>query len=228
MVRSAHERFRCGRNDRDLCHRRRGVWRLHEQQPGFGRRVERLSPLLRTIRERPRVHLHRQLGGGESRGLRRHDGLHDDEQDRRARGVLRGCRLAGAWLALRVRSVQLQHAGGILLLLVRRCWHRCGVPQTDRRPLLHSGRTLFVQCRRLWIRRGTTGPGGCNNGDSSTCTCATACERVCATCDYACLRNCSTDAQCTDLLDSEGNALTCSSCPQGVCNAGFSACDAKR
>ena len=71
-----------------------------------------------------------------------------------------------------------------------------------------------------------SGPGICKNGDSSTCNCGTACERVCATCDYYCARNCSTDAQCAGLTDSSGNPLTCSSCPEGVCNAGFSACSA--
>ena len=70
----------------------------------------------------------------------------------------------------------------------------------------------------------TSGPGTCKNGDSSTCSCGTACDRVCATCSYACLRNCSTDSQCAGLTDSSGNPLVCSSCPQGVCNAGFSAC----
>jgi hypothetical protein len=72
------------------------------------------------------------------------------------------------------------------------------------------------------------GPGTCKNGDSSTCSCATSCQHVCATCDYACLRNCSADSQCSDLTDSSGAPLVCSTCPQGVCNAGFSACDAKR
>ncbi|HEY6462431.1 MAG TPA: hypothetical protein VIY73_19820 [Polyangiaceae bacterium] len=71
----------------------------------------------------------------------------------------------------------------------------------------------------------SSGPGTCKNGDSSTCRCGTACERVCETCDYYCERNCSSDSECAGLTDSSGNALTCSACPEGVCNAGFSACE---
>jgi hypothetical protein len=72
-----------------------------------------------------------------------------------------------------------------------------------------------------------SGPGTCKAGDSSTCHCGTACEKVCATCDYYCARNCSTDSQCDGLTDSSGGSLVCSSCPEGVCNARFSACAAQ-
>jgi hypothetical protein len=79
---------------------------------------------------------------------------------------------------------------------------------------------------------GTTcnnGPGTCTNPVSANgCRNGGVCERTCATCSYACFVECSTDAQCAGSCDSAGNPLICSSCPNGVCNAGFSACDIKR
>lgn len=74
-----------------------------------------------------------------------------------------------------------------------------------------------------------SGPGTCTNPTSANnCRNGAVCERVCATCDYACWVECSTNSQCAGSCDSAGNPLTCSTCPNGVCNAGFSACDIQR
>lgn len=74
-----------------------------------------------------------------------------------------------------------------------------------------------------------SGPGTCTNPTTgNNCRNGAVCERTCATCDYGCYKNCSTDEECTGSCDSSGNPLMCSSCPSGVCNAGFSACDINR
>src|SRR5262249_53464009 len=51
------------------------------------------------------------------------------------------------------------------------------------------------------------------------------CEQLCATCDFSCWKLCSSDDDCVGYADSAGNPLSCSSCPGGVCNSGFKACD---
>jgi hypothetical protein len=66
----------------------------------------------------------------------------------------------------------------------------------------------------------SSGPGTCSGGNSSTCRCATSCQRQCDTCDYACLRNCTDDSQCAGLTAADGSALAC------VTNVvGFRFCD---
>lgn len=52
------------------------------------------------------------------------------------------------------------------------------------------------------------GPGKCQDGDSSTCNCGTACVQtaVCAGCAYECVKGCATDLDCAGFYSSDLSA----------------------
>lgn len=75
---------------------------------------------------------------------------------------------------------------------------------------------VFVACGSS----GSSGSGGsCNSGpglctdpvSGNHCRNGAVCEQPCATCDYGCYKDCSSDADCAGFCASDGSPLKCTS-----------------